>query len=182
LATSYICDLCGFQNDERAAIIAHCTEKHPKNQPDDVCAVLKDGWYQTWQDDLLAGATLAGAAWVLLHKLDQISNEDFGRGAERAEREALRLTLAHWLDLPLDRVTFLPYDEAEQTRGKLAAAAPAMAKALAYIAVMCSFVPNATPRDVRAAELASQALDLAGITDPGAWLKAHKGAEIPGGG
>jgi len=46
-----------------------------------------------------------------------------------------------------------------------------MARALAEIAVMCGFCFNVTPRDVRAAELAGQALAAAGITDPAAWLK-----------
>ena len=175
MAKSYICELCSFQNDERAAVIAHCAEKHPKSQPDDVCSVLEDGWYKTLQDDLLIWSKLAGAAQGLLRKIDHISTEDFGRGAERAEREALRAILARLLGVPLEDVTYPPLEEAEAARGRVATAAPDMARALAEIAVMCGFVFNVTPRDVRAAELASQALDLAGITDPAAWLKTHAG-------
>lgn len=54
------------------------------------------------------------------------------------------------------------------------AAVPVLLWSLAEIAVTCGFCFNPTARDVRAAKLASEALDLAGITDAAAWLAAHK--------
>lgn len=48
---------------------------------------------------------------------------------------------------------------------------------LASIAQMCGFCFNPGPRDVRAAKLAAEALDMLGITDPAAWLAEHGGAE-----
>jgi hypothetical protein len=120
-------------------------------------------------------AELVNAAQGLLRKVDHITTADYAHGGERPEREALRVILARVLGVPLDDVTYPPLEEAEQARGRLVMAAPDMTRALAEIAVMCGFCFNVTARDVRAAELASKALDLAGITDPAAWLKTHAG-------
>ena len=122
-----------------------------------------------------AVAELVDAAQALLRKVDHITTEDFSHGGERPEREALRVILARVLAVPLDGVTYPPLDAAEAARGRVAMAAPDMARALAEIAVMCGFVFNVTARDVRAAELASNALDRAGIADPAGWHKAHEG-------
>ena len=121
-------------------------------------------------------AELVDAAQALLRKVDHITTEDFSHGGERPEREALRVILARVLAVPLEDVTWPPLDDAEQAAGRVVMAAPDMARALAEIAIMCGFVFNVTARDVKAAELASQALDLAGIADPAGWLKAHEGS------
>lgn len=135
-----------------------------------------------------AAPELTEAARALLRRLDHVTTDGFAHGAERNEREALRQALAAALGVDPEHVYTPPTAaEAEYLAGdprpkaeqmedaRLAAARVPMARALAEIAVMCGFVFNVTARDVKAAELASKALDLAGITDPAGWLKAHEG-------
>lgn len=39
---NYVCDLCGFQSEDRAAILAHFASKHPASEPAEVGSMTQE--------------------------------------------------------------------------------------------------------------------------------------------
>jgi len=50
---TYVCDLCGFQSEDRAALMTHFADKHPESDPENVATIIQDGQYLTLTDGLL---------------------------------------------------------------------------------------------------------------------------------
>jgi hypothetical protein len=124
-----------------------------------------------------AAPELAEAAAALLRRLDHLGSYGFKHGAEKPEREALRQALARALGVDPENVYPWPSEaEAAELAGDprpfaeamadahLIGAREPLARALARIATGAG----------NPAELAREALDLAEIADPAAWLRSKE--------
>jgi len=85
---SYVCDLCGFQSDDRAAILSHVRDEHQVEDPATLGSLEQDAGLLILRDQDGARAVDLGALLTDLERLEREKAEIEKHMAELAEQQA----------------------------------------------------------------------------------------------